>query len=67
MPVSSLEIAITAASYFLIERQHALESLLFAGDRIDQRPAFLDRKPRLQRSFSFDRRLLPYELEVDGA
>ena len=34
---------------FLDQRQHALEPLLLAGHRIDQRLALVDRKPRLQR------------------
>ena len=39
MPVSSLEMATTGTSYFLIEREDELEALLLAGDGVDERAA----------------------------
>ena len=49
MPVSSLLIATTAAPYLLDERQDALEALLLAGHRVDQRLALVDGEAGLER------------------
>ena len=48
MPVSSLEMATTAALVLLDQRQDGLEPLLLAGDRVDQRPALGDLEPGLR-------------------
>ena len=48
---------------FLHQRQHALQALLFAGDRIDQRLALVDREPRLER---LDDRGVDRQGNVDG-
>ena len=49
MPLSSLEMAMTAAPYFLMSGQHLFQPLFFAGHRVDQRLALVGRQPLLQR------------------
>ncbi len=47
--MSSLLIATTAAPYLRDQRQDALEALLLAGDRVEQRLALVDGEPGLER------------------
>ena len=49
MPVSSFEIATTAAPYFGDERQHALHLLVLARDGVDERLALVDGETGLER------------------
>ena len=49
MPVSSLEMATTAAPYLPDQRQDPLEALLLAGHRVHERLALVDARPGLER------------------
>ena len=50
MPVSSFEIATTGHVVFLHQRQHHLQALFLARDRVEQRAAFGGFKTGLKRA-----------------